>query len=81
MCDYRLSKLDGPHVLAAAKARSPRGYRVLMTGYAHIPAGVDEARAAGVDAYLQKPLHVHDLVSMLNAFVAEDRAFIRRWCE
>jgi len=79
--DYRMAMANGLEVLTAARERSPRCYRILMTGYNEIPADEDEVRAAGVDAYLQKPFQVHELVSMLGAFATENRDLIRRWRE
>lgn len=79
--DYRMPKANGLEILTAARGRSPRGYRVLMTVYSDIPASADELRAAGVDAYFQKPFLVHELVAMLSAFATENRALIRTWQE
>lgn len=67
--DFRMSQVDGIELLTAARAADPRGYRILMTGYNEIPAGIDRIREANVDAYVQKPIRGAELVLLLTDFL------------
>ena len=74
--DYRMRQVDGVEVLQAAREHHPAGHRILMTGYNEIPTSLDRIRAAGVDAYIQKPLKSHDLLLLLLDFLHGNEAAI-----
>lgn len=74
--DYLLDTADGLDVLAAARRRHPAGLRVLLTGLLEIPAPLARIQAAGVDAYVQKPVAMQDLLLLLITFLHYDTSAI-----
>jgi len=74
--DFRMKQVDGLEVLKAASRRNPKGRRVLMTGYNEIPTSIDRIREAHVDAYVQKPLHVQEILLLLLGMLQNDARFI-----
>lgn len=75
--DYRMQDADGVSVLTESRATNPGGIRVLMTGYNEIPTSASRLREAGIDAYLQKPLVVQELVLMVIGFLQRGETFLR----
>jgi two-component system, probable response regulator PhcQ len=67
--DFRMREIDGIEVLVAASLLQPTGARILMSGYEQVPADLDRIRGAGIDAYLRKPLGVHEVQDALLAFL------------
>lgn len=76
MSDFRMPHLDGIDVLKAALDRDPHGHRILMTGYNEIPTPVARIDEARVDAYVQKPLRVQDIMLLLLDFLHENEQAI-----
>jgi len=74
--DFRMRQLDGVEVLTAARSRHPEGRRVLMTGYNEVPTDLARIQAAGIDAYVQKPLKSQDLLHLILDFLQDDEAAI-----
>ena len=79
--DFRMREADGVEVLRAAYERNPRGRRVLMTGYNEIPTSIERIRSAHIDAYIQKPLKMQDVLIMLTQLLVGDEASIRAYRE
>ncbi len=63
--DIRMPEMDGIDLLREVKTRFPEMPVVLITGHASITSSF-EAGKAGADAYLEKPLDIHDLRSKVS---------------
>lgn len=77
--DFRMQGADGLDILTAAHRLHPEGRRVLMTGYNEVPAGLDRIQAAGIDAYVQKPLHSQDVLLLLIDMLRGDAQALAPW--
>lgn len=75
--DFRMVEANGVDVLAAAREANPDGYRILMTGYHEITAPIEEIQAAAIDAYLLKPLDVHELMLVFTGLCHGNAESIR----
>lgn len=71
--DFKMPGLDGIAVLAAARAAYPAGFRVLLTGQRELEIDDARIRAAGVDAYLAKPLPASEFRAMVADFLLARR--------
>lgn len=69
--DYQMPRHDGIELLRAARATHPSGYRILMTGYGEIERPLEDIRAAGIDAYIPKPIRIQPLRLALRDFIEE----------
>jgi len=67
--DFLMDGADGIEVLTEARAANPAGLRILMTALNEIPVPLSRIEAADVDAYVLKPLELHDVLLLLIAFL------------
>jgi len=76
--DYRMSPMDG--LTFARRVRCPESTCrnvpiIMLTGHAEA-SRVAEARDAGVNEFLAKPLSASLLVQRLNLLIGQERAFV-----
>src|ERR1700747_3758749 len=64
--DMRLEDGNGLDVICALKRRRPDARAIILTGYGHIPTGVNAGKPGAVD-YLSKPVDADDVVAALLA--------------
>ena len=76
--DFRMRQVDGIEVLQKARELHPEGRRILMTGYNEVPAAPERIRAAGVDAYVHKPLRSQETLLLLTDFLVGNEEAIRQ---
>jgi CheY-like chemotaxis protein len=67
LMDIRMPGTDGFEATRRIKTLVPQVVIVAMSGFAS-PAAIEEAAAAGCDAYLQKPISPERLQTVLNSF-------------
>lgn len=75
LCDRRMPEMDGVAFVRGARDMvSTEACRIIMiTGHGG-DAAHDEARAAGADALLVKPVSPRDLLAAIEALYAQSRA-------
>lgn len=61
ICDQRMPAMTGVSLLREARKRSPHSVRLLLTGYADIPAIVASINEGEIHRYLHKPWDVQQL--------------------
>jgi DNA-binding NtrC family response regulator len=69
--DIRMPELDGIDLLREVKTRRPDTPVVLITGFASISTSFEAGRL-GADAYLEKPIDIHDLRRKVTALLERD---------
>jgi PleD family two-component response regulator len=78
--DFSMPELDGVAFSAAIRAHPDRGLHtvpiVMVSGHAHARQ-VIEARDAGVNEFLAKPVTGHNLADRIRRIIEENRLFIR----
>lgn len=70
IADYRMPRLDGLDVLAAARLRHPEGVRVLTSGFHEPRLPARKMAAARPHRYLQKPVTGRELTIFLEQLLA-----------
>jgi two-component system, probable response regulator PhcQ len=71
VCDYHLPKVDGLSVAAQAKRALPRARTLLLSGAVEDDAVSDALRTKVVDRFLAKPWRQDELLSLVDALLAE----------
>ncbi|MEM7207007.1 MAG: response regulator [Pseudomonadota bacterium] len=64
--DQRMPKMRGVDLLAKMKEVSPNTMRLLLTGYADVPAVVDSINKGEVFRYVTKPWEVDDITEVVG---------------
>jgi len=73
LCDIRMSKAGGIHVLKEAKKYSPTTAVLMMTGYGEELA-YKESRRFGAIGFISKPFHIDEVVSAVEKAVKSPKA-------
>ena len=76
LTDLKMPKLDGMELLARVRQESPSTEVVMLTGHTHIDQ-VRQARDAGVNEFLAKPVSVKSLMARLVAVIEQPRPYVR----
>jgi len=69
LCDQRMPDLSGDEVLTRIRVLYPRTVRVMVTGYADLPALVRALNEGSLFGYLQKPYEPEQLKTLVHRAV------------
>ena len=64
--DMRMPEMNGAQFLEQVKNRWPDTVRLLLTGYAEMPATVDAINKGGISRYISKPWEDTDMVMLVR---------------
>lgn len=77
LTDYAMPGANGLDVLRRARSANPSAFRWLMTGFNELPCSLGEAREAGIDALVRKPVGSATLGRMLTGTLGGDTTLIQ----
>jgi signal transduction histidine kinase/DNA-binding response OmpR family regulator len=76
--DWKMPGMDGTQLARAIKARKLENSIVTMISAAEWSAVADEARAAGVDKFLSKPLFPSTILEVINECLSVDKRQVEK---
>ncbi len=80
ICDWQMEPLDGVDftrmVRTASDSPNPFVPIIMLTGHTQMKR-ITEARDAGVNEYLAKPISAHGLYTRISAIIERPRPFVR----